>query len=419
VRLIKIGLLPTILALALTLIYCLTRPTVHKSYLMHGSAGGGTPSLTQIIEATGEDLHPQMLAGTLPQLSWFLAFDKAGLSAYAKYVPSWLNVDMSFVYDALLNHHAYFPTGGILLYKYNFTTLDDPDALYKYIAKLNRYATKFQLRDAANGDIFDVEIKPFTFSDCVPNNIPKHYCRVFSSDTLKTQYPHTKDLSEAIRQYAAVTNAYQRIQVTSPLGPNVDLADNGWTASQTETYAREVALYMQAKGVVPTLKHFGYNASKGDTHFGAYRDDRPLSELMGHDFKPYFTVNALSRPFFIMTTHFYMTAIDPHNVTTRSSKILRFIRENFPNAIVMTDEVSMSGFSEKDSYEQRIMEAKGDLILTHSGLGLDMWSRRAAIYKGVFARDRSDARASLLKILKMKQKLGLLKITRAHGHKPG
>lgn len=411
-RLKKIGI-AIIIATAIVIANLHTPSSSSSRKIYSYQSAGGPPTLKQIIDSTGKDLYPQMIAGTLPQFSWFLVFDKLGLSEYAKLIPPWLNVDLSFVYDLLLSYHDYLPTGGILLFKYNFTRLDDHDSLLEYTNELKKYSTKITTKNSMTGEVFEIEIAPFIFSDCVPNNIPKHYCRVFSSDALKSNYPDTKDVTEAVRQYADVTDAYRRINLTSPLGPNVDLSEsNSWTAEQTAVYAKEIATYMHSQGVIPTLKHFGYNAKRGDTHLFAYKDDRSLKELMANDFKPYFAVNSLSIPFFIMTTHFFLTSIDKQNVATRSTRVLGFIRGNFPNALVMTDEVSMSGFSKDDTYEQRIAEAKGDVILTHSGLGLDMWSRRAAIYRGALSRDYGETQVSLLKILQMKQKLGLLKIDR-------
>jgi len=400
-RAFKIGLLIATAAAVVASLFS-PSPLAVKTYTYR--AAGAPPTIEQIVDAAGKDLYPQVVAGTLPQLSWAMVLDKIGLLDYERFIPSWLNVDFRFVYDLFLRHYEYQPTGGILLFKYNFTRLDDQKSLQEYTNGLSQYSSQLVMRNAETGDAFEVRIGPFIFSDCVPNNIPKHYCRVFSNDALKANYPATHDVAAAVQQYAAVTDAYATIGLTSPLGPNVDLEESAnWTAEQTETYAREIATYMHAHGVVPTLKHLGYNPNRGDAHLSAYRDDRPLKELISKDFRPYYAVNALSAPFFIMTTHFFLTSIDPQNVATRSTRVLAFIRENFSHALVMTDEVSMQGFSRNDTFEQRIAEAKGDVILVHGGLGLDMWSRRAAIYRGALERNPSEARVSLLKILDLKQ----------------
>lgn len=371
----------------------------------------GEPTIEQIVSSTGKELHPQIVSGTIPQLSWFVALEKLGLSKYSNNVPNWLNVDLSPIYDIFLKYNQYQPTGGILLYKYNFTQLDDADSLKEYIKDLDRYSTKLRLKNSLSGNVYEVEIKPFTFSDCVPNNIPKHYCRLFSNENLTKNYPKPTSINHAIDQYSTVSATYKDLHITSPLGPSVDIsASNEWSIDQIEEYAKGVSIGMHKMGIIPTLKHWGYNQNLGDAHLGNYRDTRTIQELKSQDFRPYYAVNELGKPFFIMTTHFVMTAIDPDNVVTRSQKAVNYISEHFPNALVMTDEVSMNGFSQSESFEERISSAKGDMILVHSGLGLDIWSRRSKIYNGVISRNDTGIKNSISKILRLKQKMGLITI---------
>ncbi|MDR0715237.1 MAG: hypothetical protein LBF25_00410 [Puniceicoccales bacterium] len=92
-----------------------------------------------------------------------------------------------------------------------------------------------------------------------------------------------------------------------------------------------------ADGIVSVLKHCpGHGSAVGDSHKALPRVEKSLPDLMGSDFRIFKDVirtlyddGVDEDLFWVMTAHVLYPAIDSQHCATRSSKIVRVIREDF------------------------------------------------------------------------------------------
>lgn len=370
---------------------------------------GGPPSIETIVKLASDQLLPQMAIGTIPQLTAPTVAWKIGLPR--SWAPRWMSMDLTWRYDQFLITNKYSPMGGYALFSYNFDFLRTSEDFTRYVEMLKtRYELRLTFKNTFDNSEYLVIIDPLIAADCVPNNVPLHYCRYLpDAPFLKNSRP-PKDWKEAAAQYAKVGERYRSYGLHTPFGPVVDLPTGGAiAAADMPDYAVVSAKNLMKEGIIPTLKHFAYNYAHGDAHFVTYTDNRSLDELEARDLKPYFAVNALGQPFLLMTTHHVLAAFDRTWPTTRSDAVLNYIHSRINNAVVVTDEISMGGFSKGDALDDRVRSERGDMFIVHSGI-LDVKSRHEAIYHGLYTRQRPQDEDSVKRILNLKQHYGLLRI---------
>lgn len=377
-----------------------------------------------IAEHALDLLRPQIIAGTLPHLSFARPLWLIGLESPT--VGNFLHWDREDVYEQFLADSGKSPFGGFIFYANHFGGIYDIDGIGKYLDELTeRYSVTITVASENSSRKYEVRIDPFLFSDCVPNNVPIHYCRLTravsrENDPLKLDFNSSLSKAEA---YSAVGDVYAEIGFHSPLAPSVDFdpfaetvgdcgsaSPNECRIKFLESYAVQSALNLSEHGIIPTLKHLGFNG-RVDLHIGSYSDTRSLEEFVMQSLPPFDAVEALGIPYFIMTTHFVIASIDPDSVSTQSDKVVRFVRERFPNAVIMVDGLTMIGFSSDGNLRERVFAARGDLLLVQSGNWLPQRSRRH-IYAALDERDNAAMRDSIERILRLKQHYGLMTVTR-------
>jgi beta-glucosidase-like glycosyl hydrolase len=203
--------------------------------------------------------------------------------------------------------------------------------------------------------------------------------------------------------FMEISKIFKIFNLDTPLGPVVDMplkATNDDINKITQ-YGLNAAKYLFSSNLIPTFKHFIYHDSLGDTHNTTSIDERSFVDI-AREMKPYFKIDGLNKPYFIMTSHQILNAIDDVNPVTSSTIALKFIHDNFRNSVVLADEISMAGFSNSHSLSHRVKNVKSDIFIVHSGI-LDFNYRRYQLYDGLYQR-KSDVEDldSIIRVLKLK-----------------
>lgn len=159
------------------------------------------------------------------------------------------------------------------------------------------------------------------------------------------------------------------------------------------------------------LKHFpGYGANS-DTHVGIAYDDRTLEELEGRDFIS-FKVGIKAGVDAILVAHNVMTQIDSEVPATLSPAVIRLLRENLAyDGVIMTDDLIMEGLTQFATAPEAAVlavEAGNDLLIS-SEITIQWSAVLEAVKSGRISEERLDA--SVLRILRMKFKLGIIEQT--------
>jgi len=286
----------------------------------------------------------------------------------------------------------------------------------KYVSSIRQKYT-MRLRLLSNsGESVLVEIEPLIVSDCDPSDFPAdHYCRYGTAfDRTVAAFGEGKAVWERRADaYRMVADAYVRQGLDSPLAPSADFLPVEQkrypNIEEMARFTEAATLHLHAAGIVPTLKHFGFDGT-ADLHQLTYQDDRSLREFEW-GLLPYDTVEEQGFPYFIMTTHFSINALDPGAVATESGKVYDYIRSRFPNAVIMADELSMKGYSTQDDMSERVERAHADALLVQGG-NLSPEDTRIQVYKGLKKQDSVRAKESISRMLMLKQYYGLMQVYR-------
>ncbi|MGP6147496.1 glycoside hydrolase family 3 protein [Jeotgalibaca sp. A122] len=156
------------------------------------------------------------------------------------------------------------------------------------------------------------------------------------------------------------------------------------------------------------LKHFPGYGSNIDTHTGVAYDNRSLDELWQRDLLPFQTgIDAGTEG--VLVSHNVITEIDPDWPATLSPEVVHILRENMGfDGIIITDDLVMEGLQAFATPEEAAILAvlAGNDVLISSDFIVQMSAVLSAVEEGRISEKRLDE--SVLRILKVKQQLGLL-----------
>lgn len=217
-----------------------------------------------------------------------------------------------------------------------------------------------------------------------------------------------------------VDEAGQTAQILHSLGfnwnlaPVADVSQNresfiyprtlGQDTKTTAGYIRQVVPAIQQQGVAACLKHFpGYGAA-GDTHTGFAEEDEACLEP--------FEAGIRSGADTILVAHVVVRSIDADLPASLSPKIHALLRKKLGfKGVIVTDDLAMGAirqFAENQRVCPEVLAVKAgnDLIMSEN-----VDSGTAAIEQAIKDKQISQKQInqSVLRILKLKEKLGLLK----------
>ncbi|MGP6140609.1 glycoside hydrolase family 3 protein [Jeotgalibaca sp. A127] len=172
----------------------------------------------------------------------------------------------------------------------------------------------------------------------------------------------------------------------------------------TETF---VSVYNN-ENMGTVLKHFPGYGSNIDTHTGVAYDNRSLDELRQRDLLP-FQIGIDAGTEGVLVSHNVITEIDPDWPATLSPEVVHILRENMGfDGIIITDDLVMEGLQAFATPEEAAILAvlAGNDVLISSDFIVQMSAVLSAVEEGRISEKRLDE--SVLRILKVKQQLGLL-----------
>lgn len=190
---------------------------------------------------------------------------------------------------------------------------------------------------------------------------------------------------------------------------------------------------LQKTGIAATIKHFpGHGDTSTDSHTGLPTVSHTLEQANKLDLYPFKEIIALQAPDFIMTAHIQFPALDNSKITTKNgeeivvpSTLSRKIQTDLLRnqlgyqGILITDALNMGAIAQYFEPADAVIQAfrAGDDIalmpipMTNPN-DLPKWidlinKIKMAVNNGVLSKEELDQ--SVLRILKVKIKLGLLK----------
>ena len=218
----------------------------------------------------------------------------------------------------------------------------------------------------------------------------------------------------------AVNEADQTAQILHSLGfnwnlaPVADVSQNmesfiyprtlGQDTKTTAGYIRQVVPAIQQQGVAACLKHFpGYGAA-GDTHTGFASEDEACLEP--------FEAGIRSGADTILVAHVVVRSIDADLPASLSPKIHALLRRKLGfKGVIVTDDLAMGAirqFAQERNADPEVLavEAGNDMIMSEN-VESGVSAIKQAISDGKISRRQIDE--SALRILRLKEKLGLVK----------
>ena len=183
----------------------------------------------------------------------------------------------------------------------------------------------------------------------------------------------------------------------------------GEDAKTTSRYIADVVKIMEKQKIGSALKHFPGYGGNADTHTGIATDTRSYESFVSGDFLPFRAGIEAGAPC-VLVSHNIVTALDSSRPASLSKKAHVVLRENLGfEGVILTDDLSMKGvqgFSKAENIAVSAILAGNDLLCT--------WDYQdqlpaviQAVKKGRISEKQIDA--SVLRILKWKESLGLLK----------
>ena len=232
-------------------------------------------------------------------------------------------------------------------------------------------------------------------------------------------YPHDGDNWDAVEKSESdKADLLLSLGINVNLAPVCDITKNEDSFMYDRSFAdnpkdvslfvvRTVGIYSDKK-LGSVLKHFPGYGDNADTHTGSAVDDRSYSELANNDFIPFENgINAGADS--VLVSHNIVTSIDPDLPASLSDKIHQVLRRdlNF-KGVIMTDDLSMEAIADFAGDENAaVLAVKGgnDLVCC-----TDFESMCPAVISAIENEEIpiEQIDQSVMRILKWKQKLGLL-----------
>ena len=224
----------------------------------------------------------------------------------------------------------------------------------------------------------------------------------------------------------ALTNdAREKDQLLKSLGINVNLAPvcdittnpNDYIykrtmrkdAKETAECIRAIVSQMQKDTMGTVLKHFPGYGSNVDTHTGIAIDNRSLDSFRQNDFLPFISgINAGAKG--VMVNHNIINSIDATCPATLSAPVHSVLRKELKfNGVIMTDDLSMSAITKYTNGKNAAVSAvlAGNDMLISSDFVNQYQAVVSAVKSGTI--DKSQIRASVIRIIQWKAELGLIR----------
>lgn len=213
---------------------------------------------------------------------------------------------------------------------------------------------------------------------------------------------------------------FKNLGIHTGLFPVADVSTNpesfiydrtiGLDTKGTSDYVSSVVTKLTKENIGSTLKHFpGYGDNK-DSHTEIVRDKRSLAEIEKNSLPP-FIEGSKNGADSILVSHNIVEAINSEVPASLSPQINKMIRDQVDfNGVIMTDDMDMAGLADFISQDQaalRALQAGNDLILS-STYQIQIPVIKQAIQDGAYSEKQLEQ--SVLRILKWKQKLGIMKL---------
>ena len=202
------------------------------------------------------------------------------------------------------------------------------------------------------------------------------------------------------------------------LAPVCDVPFNTWDfiyprcfstdAEETAEYIGTVVSIMKEQKLGCSLKHFpGYGGS-ADTHLNMAYDAREYSEFASRDLLP-FLAGIEAGADSVMVTHNIVECMDSEQPASLSPEVHRILREELGfRGVIITDDLGMNAITQFTNGQNPAVAAvlAGNDLLCYADFDGSVAAITEAVRDGTIDEDQLDA--SVLRILKWKQSLGLL-----------
>lgn len=182
----------------------------------------------------------------------------------------------------------------------------------------------------------------------------------------------------------------------------------GADAAQTAEYVKTVVSAMKQEGIGSVLKHFPGYGNNTDTHTGIAYDNRSFDTFVDSDFIP-FQAGIDAGADMVLVAHNIVNSIDSNRPASISPAVHEILRNRLGfDGVIVTDDLSMDGirdFTDDQQAAVLAVQAGNDLICC-----TDYQTQIPAVVEAVNAGEISEQQIdqAVLRILKMKQSLGLL-----------
>ncbi|MBQ4424967.1 MAG: glycoside hydrolase family 3 protein [Lachnospiraceae bacterium] len=312
----------------------------------------------------------------------------------------------SAVYNLSAEEYAQNPYGGLILFNEDMTSVDGT------VSKIKRWQ---DLTDDSGIGLFISVDEEGGLVARVASSL--HATTVFSSP-----YHYKEGGPERARLNARTIGSE-----IHALGFNLDFAPvaDTWSnpdnrviyhraySDNFEEAATLVAAAVQGfheGGVLCVVKHFpGHGDTAEDSHSGAAYCYKTLDELRKQELLPFISgINAGAD--MVMIGHITLPELDSLPASLSRRVITGLLRQELGyNGIVITDSLSMGAMvNTYGAAEIAVMtvSAGTDILLTQSNVGTMVTALERAVANGTISEARIDA--SVLRILQLKQKYGLL-----------
>lgn len=338
-----------------------------------------------------KNISSQILVTTQPNLSFFYKF--IYVNKIFKYLDNLFFYEKSNIY---LNK----PIGGLILYDFNLSQSNKYGGIKNYIEILTKlYSQNLMIIDSIHKKKFLVKIKPLILTDF-------DYPMV---EGRKTKYSRlTSALNIQNNSSFEILKQYHSVNINSFLGPNVDFSEiNSTFKSKIDS----LILITNKFKLIPCLKHFCYDYSKGNTHNVNSYNDKKFHKLIDEDLLPYIYMSKkVKKSYLIMVGHHKISEIDNFYIASQSYKIKCLIDSMFRNTVTISDEIFMKASSKSNIINpdfKFIDYVKTDIILSHGG---NIFDYRREILDKIQNSKILNTKEKSLKILKLKNEYNLIDI---------
>lgn len=176
----------------------------------------------------------------------------------------------------------------------------------------------------------------------------------------------------------------------------------------TATYAKTVVTAMNECHLVGSIKHFPGYGDNVDTHTSIAKDDRPMSQFIQKDLKPFEAGIKAGAPI-VMIAHNIVSCMDAEIPASLSPAVHEFLRRDMGfEGVIMTDSLDMNAITLYTGDRASAVAAvlSGNDLLCCTTYWHQVPAVLDAIKEGVISEERIDE--SLRRILALKIQMGIL-----------